>query len=212
MTRHLPSRPILSGFRRRLGILPHGLPTALIVSASIAAALLAPLFVVGTATPGPRGRDLLAFEVVDEGSGARPTLPATPAVEEAIDPVDAPPAATGRSADARAGAAAVVASAAHLEAGAGQAGDAATADARAAVAPAADEQAEDARQASRPPRDRGAADAHGRRRHRRCDDADVGDGDSCPARGDGGTEHEPERADATPRPPGDDATPPPDDD
>ncbi len=58
MTRLLPSRPVLSRSRRHLGAIPHGLPTALTFTLSVAALLLGSSLLAGAAipaTPPPGG-------------------------------------------------------------------------------------------------------------------------------------------------------------
>ncbi len=65
MTRLLPDRPALSRFRRSLGALPHGLPTALTFSVSVAVLLIGSSLIVGaglTATAStPRGEHAIAM-------------------------------------------------------------------------------------------------------------------------------------------------------
>ncbi len=63
MTRLLPPRPALSRWRRRVGALPHGLPTALTFTVSVGALILGSSLVVGAGlpragSPGPGSRDL----------------------------------------------------------------------------------------------------------------------------------------------------------
>jgi hypothetical protein len=57
MNRLVPDRPALARARRHIGALPHGLPTALLFTAAVAALMLGSFVVVDEALPALIGRD-----------------------------------------------------------------------------------------------------------------------------------------------------------
>jgi len=96
MERLLPAPPVLARWRRRIEALPHGLPTALTFTISVAALALGSMFVAGVALPGHPRPD-------SDEALTGPEATASPgASTAAVQPSDAPEAP--RSSDTTAGA------------------------------------------------------------------------------------------------------------
>ncbi len=209
MTRHLPSRPRFSGVRRRLGSLPHGLPTALTFTGAISVALLAPLMIVGVAAEQIRDRPDLSTtdhrgiaSLVDPPAASIPPFAMAAAWARVADAGSAAPTPDARS-SSDGGAADRSGTAGHRD------------SSRATTTPDAG-----ADPTSRPRTGAGSRDAQARRRHRSCDGGgSTEDGGSCPSGTSGSPDREHDHADPTPSPgdgaptPGDGApTPSPEDD
>jgi hypothetical protein len=106
MDRLLPARPPLARWRRHIEMLPHGLPTALTFTISVAAFLFGSMLVVGSALPsGPRSDADQAIAAPGDPTPTQPSArPATqtPATADVPTAVASPRQRPASTATARA--------------------------------------------------------------------------------------------------------------